>query len=228
MLTGEIGRLQTLNVINVVAGDIFKLNYDAQFRLSRLRQALSIDCIIDLFSFYSPYRHTYGDDWINLVKDGPDGSVTLSSFTTPADNINVMCLGGDILPNTTIPDYRWKPYNEIYNWFFRNPNLTPEITSDYYPSTSGFPTNHNGNNSPLFNDNEQKKYGYRCGRKKRMFTVGMDASVDSTDWTYAAPVATTANISLLDLARQKAQLKRERKIDYTGNRYYDQIGRAHV
>ena len=69
-LTGRIGRLQTLSVMPVVAGDSFELMLEGVFRLSPLRRQLVMDCRVDLMAFYIPHRHIYGDDWVNFIRQG--------------------------------------------------------------------------------------------------------------------------------------------------------------
>src|SRR5947208_9336842 len=34
-------------------------------RLSPLRRGLAIDSTVDIFTFYVPHRHVYGEQWIN-------------------------------------------------------------------------------------------------------------------------------------------------------------------
>ncbi|EPP28928.1 capsid F domain protein, partial [Chlamydia psittaci 08-2626_L3] len=39
-------------------------------RLSPLRRGLAIDSTVDIFTFYVPHRHVYGEQWIKFMKDG--------------------------------------------------------------------------------------------------------------------------------------------------------------
>ena len=97
---GQIGRLQTLGVWPVMAGDSIEASYTNLFRLSPLRRALTIDAQVDMFAFYIPHRHIYGDDWIDFIKQGQDETITLSTITTHATR-NCNCLGEIIDNNTT-------------------------------------------------------------------------------------------------------------------------------
>src|SRR2546429_603094 len=39
-------------------------------RLSPLRRGLAIDSTVDIFTFYVPHRHVYGEQWIKFMTDG--------------------------------------------------------------------------------------------------------------------------------------------------------------
>src|SRR5260370_1452294 len=41
-----------------------------EIRLSPLRRGLAIDSTVDIFNFYVPHRHVYGEQWIMFMKDG--------------------------------------------------------------------------------------------------------------------------------------------------------------
>ena len=57
LMAGNIGRLQTLSLIPIVAGDSITLNLDTVIRLTQLRRDMVIDAKVDLFAFYIPHRH---------------------------------------------------------------------------------------------------------------------------------------------------------------------------
>src|SRR5467141_5346494 len=69
-LAGQIGRLITISTTPVIAGDSFEMDAVGALRLSRLRRGLAIDSTVDIFSFYVPHRHVYGEQWIKFMKDG--------------------------------------------------------------------------------------------------------------------------------------------------------------
>ncbi|MCU6253265.1 hypothetical protein KWH86_23120, partial [Enterobacter cloacae] len=39
-------------------------------KISPLRRGLAIDSTVDIFTFYVPHRHVYGEHWIKFMKDG--------------------------------------------------------------------------------------------------------------------------------------------------------------
>src|SRR5438445_64514 len=69
-LAGQIGRLITISTTPVIAGDSFEMDAFGALRLSPLRRGLAIDSTVDIFTFYVPHRHVYGEQWIKFLKDG--------------------------------------------------------------------------------------------------------------------------------------------------------------
>ena len=80
---GAIGGLMTCSMIPIVAGDRMEIDWTGIWRLSPLRRQLTVDAKVDLFAFYIPYRHIYGDDWINFIKEGLDEAVTFTGVSLP-------------------------------------------------------------------------------------------------------------------------------------------------
>src|SRR5438034_1201425 len=79
-LAGQIGRLITISTTPVIAGDSFEMDAVGALRLSPLRRGLAIDSTVDIFTFYVPHRHVYGEQWIKFMKDGVNA--TLSRLLT--------------------------------------------------------------------------------------------------------------------------------------------------
>src|SRR5436309_1550326 len=69
-LAGQIGRLITISTTPVIAGDSFEMDAVGARRLSPLRRGLAIDSTVDIFTFYVPHRHVYGEQGIKFMKDG--------------------------------------------------------------------------------------------------------------------------------------------------------------
>src|SRR2546429_583559 len=69
-IASQIGRLITISTTPVIAGDSFKMDAVGALRLSPLRRGLAIDSTVDIFTFYVPHRHVYGEQWIKFMKDG--------------------------------------------------------------------------------------------------------------------------------------------------------------
>src|SRR5207253_2226593 len=65
-----IYRLITISTTPVIAGDSFEMDAVGALRLSPLRRGLAIDSTVDIFTFYVPHRHVYGEQWIKFMKDG--------------------------------------------------------------------------------------------------------------------------------------------------------------
>ena len=121
---GQVGRLQTLSFIPVVAGDSVGINLEGVFRLSPLRRNLTVDIMVDLFAFFVPYRHVYGQDWIDFILQGNDESIIFPTTELGANNIHY--LGVSNLTGS-IPRWMTAGYNRIWNRYFRVPtDLTNE------------------------------------------------------------------------------------------------------
>src|SRR4051794_41580006 len=66
--SGQIGRLITISTTPVIAGDSFEMDAVGAIRLSPLRRGLAIDSTVDIFTFYVPHRHVYGEQWIKFMR----------------------------------------------------------------------------------------------------------------------------------------------------------------
>src|SRR5262245_66315284 len=47
-----------------------------------LRRGLAIDSTVDIFTFYVPHRHVYGEQWIKFMKDGVNATPLPTVNTT--------------------------------------------------------------------------------------------------------------------------------------------------
>src|SRR2546430_348198 len=77
-LAGQIGRLITISTTPVIAGDSFEMDAVGALRLSPLRRGLAIDSTVDIFTFYVPHRHVYGEQWIKFMYAGVNGNTILT------------------------------------------------------------------------------------------------------------------------------------------------------
>src|SRR5262249_46804034 len=94
--------------------------------LSSLRRGLAIDSTVDIFTFYVPHRHVYGEQWIKLMKDGVNATPLPTVNTT--GYIDHAVFLGTINPDTNkITKHLFQCYLNIYNNYFKStcmPNLT--------------------------------------------------------------------------------------------------------
>src|SRR5262245_38017652 len=81
-LAGQIGRLITISTTPVIAGDSFEMDAVGALRLSPLRRGLAIDSTVDIFTFYVPHRHVYGEQWIKFMKVGVNATPLPTVNTT--------------------------------------------------------------------------------------------------------------------------------------------------
>src|SRR5260221_12436122 len=86
-LAGQIGRLITISTTPVIAGDSFETDAAGALRLSPLRRGLAIDSTVDIFTFYAPHRHVYGERGLTYVQAGVnDTPLPPFSTTGPLDD----------------------------------------------------------------------------------------------------------------------------------------------
>src|SRR2546421_11577724 len=81
-LAGQIGRLITISTTPVIAGDSFEMAAVGALRLCPLRRGLAIDSTVDIFTFYVPHRHVYGEQWIKVIKEGVNATPLPTVNTT--------------------------------------------------------------------------------------------------------------------------------------------------
>src|SRR5690625_1414812 len=81
-LDGQIGRLITISTTPVNAGASFEIDAVGALRLSPLRRGIAIDSTVDIFTFYVPHRHEYGQLWIKFMKDSVNATPLPTVNTT--------------------------------------------------------------------------------------------------------------------------------------------------
>src|SRR2546427_10931225 len=120
LLAGQIGLLITLSTSTDIAHDHYEIEAVADLRLSPLRRGLAIDSTVDIFTFYLPHRHVYGEQWIKFMKDGVNATPLPTVNTT--GYIDHAAFLGTINPDTNkIPKHLFQGYLNIYNNYFKAP-----------------------------------------------------------------------------------------------------------
>jgi len=207
--TGDIGRLNVLSIIPVVAGESVELDLEGVFRLSPLRRNLTVDCMVDLFAFYRPYRHTYGDRWNDFIKDGVDETVTFPTYTIQGVT-NTEVFGGNVRAGRVLPLWLIQDYWSIWNRFFRPP---PERIDDNDVTTAIL-------NS--FWDTQTRDLGPRCCWPKAPWNTAIPQP-SASDRRVSLQ---SSQLDLLDLRRVKARYKTELDREYFGATYNDIMDRV--
>lgn len=93
-VVGHIGRLQTISVIPVVAGDSINLSIDGVFRLATTRKEIVSEVQLDICAFFVKHRHVWGQEFIDAAKLGLQALPTLSGGPAiPADSRDPFFLG---------------------------------------------------------------------------------------------------------------------------------------
>src|SRR5438046_1816083 len=99
---------------------LFFIYFFLSFIVSSLRRVLSIDSTVDIFTFYFPHLHVYGEQWIKFMKDGVNATPLPTVNTT--GYIDHAAFLGTINPDTNkIPKHLFQGYLNIYNNYFKAP-----------------------------------------------------------------------------------------------------------
>lgn len=207
MSAGKIGRLLTLDRYDVVPGDTFDINISGVFRLAPLRRNLTVDAKIDLFGFYIPHRHIYGQKWIDFILEGHDNLQTFAHI----DNVGLNAAGrtgiadcyGTRRQGGSLPAYIVTGYNQIWNRYFRHPTADGDIIEDETPITGP--------------GEDVAQYGLACGHLPSLWSTTIDPNVSVEDFT----VASGQSFTLMALDHQKGIFKTERTREWFGRRYTD-------
>lgn len=196
---GQIGRLMCFDQQRVNAGERHLFAVEGQLRLSPLRRDMVFDAKVDLFAFYVPHRHIYGDQWIEFLRQGVDG---------PNLNLQPIALGGDsyshfgIRHSTVLPKYCVAGYNRIWNYNFRFPTAAADEKADDF----------------LGDTPDERDYGIACGHLDNMWTAAIDSerTADDQELTIA-----NNKLDITQLAKKQAQYVTEGKREWFADRYYE-------
>src|SRR5260370_38178100 len=108
-LAGQIGRLITISTTPVIAGDSFEMDAVGALRLSPLRRGLAINSTEDIFTFYVPHRHVYGELRLTFMKDDvnatPLPTVDTTGYIVPADFLGTLNPDTKKIPKHSLPVY---------------------------------------------------------------------------------------------------------------------------
>src|SRR5688500_9888109 len=105
----EIGCFITTTTISCLPSGCAERDAVGALRLSPLRRGLAIDSTVDIFTFYVPHRHVYGEQWIKFMKDGVNATPLPTVNTT--GYIDHAAFLGTINPDTNkIPKHLFQGY----------------------------------------------------------------------------------------------------------------------
>ena len=209
-ITGNIGRLQTVKCIHVVAGESWEFNIEGICRQAPLRRDLTVDGVVDTFAFYVPYRHIYGDDWITFMEDGINETVDFPSgptYPTLADAPAYLGFPIGTWANE-VPLHYCGSYNRIWNWYFRSRSDESSRLADNHIAPPG--------------DLAQIQYGQLISRLPSQWSDLLDSANKVADQDRKVPSAT--EVDIVDFAKQKGHYESEIMRHWFGNEYSDLIG----
>src|SRR2546423_13639725 len=200
-LAGQIGRLTTISPTPDVAGDSFEMVDVGALRPSPLRRGLAIDSTVDIFTFYVPHRHVYGEQWIKFMKDGvnatPLPTVTTTGYIDPAPFL------GTINPDTNkIPKHLFQGYLNIYHNYFKAPS-TPDRTEA----------------NPNELNQDDARYGFRCCHLQNIWTAPLPPETELS--RHMTP--STTSIDIIGLHAPYANFHTAQERSYFLQLYHDVI-----
>src|SRR5207247_7432160 len=107
-----------INTAPVIDGHTCEMHAVRALRLSPLRRGLAIYSTVDIFTFYDPHRHVYGEQWIKFMKDGVNATPLPTVNTT--GYIDHAAFLGTINPDTNkIPKHLFQCVLNIYYNYFK-------------------------------------------------------------------------------------------------------------
>src|SRR5947199_9403857 len=119
-LAGQVGRLITISTTPVIAGDSFEMDAVGSLRLSPLRRGLAIDSTVDIFTFYVPHRHDYGEQWSTFMKYGVTAT-PLPTVNTTGYIDHAASLGRTKPATNEIQTNLFQSYSNFYNRYSNDP-----------------------------------------------------------------------------------------------------------
>lgn len=207
IIAGEVGRLNTVSCIPVCAGDSMEINMPMVIRMSPLRQPLTIDAKFEVFGFYIPYRHIYGDDWISFIEAGVDETTTFTGVNMGTDEYHYHGCGSKLTGN--VPAWIVKGYNRIWNRWFRIPGSDyAELSETYLPTTV---------------NTRERFYGLSVANLPSYLTALYNNEITTADYQITLSGST---LDLLDIDRLKARYKTEIDREYFARRYDEIVRKA--
>lgn len=202
---GEIGRLKTIGTLVVCAGDSLEVDLQGVWRLSPLRRHMTFDAAVDVFAFYIPFRHIYGEDFTDFILGGVDEGKTFTGVSFAAGVGDY--LGINVGAATTIPTWLPAGYNRIWNRFFRAPTDGSSERADTAVPTA----------------QREVKYGIPVGYLPNVWSTGIDTEITAADHQVAI---SSSKLDILELDRVKGRYKTEVDREWFGQRYYDILQRT--
>lgn len=199
---GLIGRLKTVSWTPVIAGDSFEMDAVGALRLSPLRRGLAIDSKVDIFTFYIPHRHVYGDAWIEFMKEGVNAN-PLPSVTCHNNADFTEYLGTTTPITNRIPKFLHQSYLNIYNNYFKAPWMPDR--------TEANPSN--------LSDSWDCVAGFRCCHLKNIWSAPLPPETKLVEMMQVE----SNSIDIMGLQAAYAQLHTEQERTYFMQRYRDVI-----
>lgn len=225
-LAGHIGRLQTISVIPVVAGDSLQINLNGIFRLAPTRKEIVSECQVDICAFYEPHRFVYTTEWNELVVEGLQWNNNLDAGPAVAAGERDPFFLGIHTCGANVNRALLYGYNHIFQRYFMVPT-TPSA-----PNWNGLVTYPSGTTSTAIN---ARKYGYLTARLPHILNGavlvnagnagGFTRDYTESDWGVEipqdTPVPGTALLDIRDLKQIQSRYSSVQEQNYFAQFYND-------
>lgn len=239
-LSGQIGRIQTVSVIPVVAGDSLSARISGILRMAQTRKEIVSECQIDICAFYVKHRHLFGNAaWMEFVRKGIQGDVTDNPFTgiaVGASYRNPFYLGIKTCGATVNPALV-QGYNFIYTRYFGVPSTHNNGEFNFTAAYSGSPQGPASNQFYPTNEtwaNNMRQFGAMAARLPHILNSlsvinntgasGFDQDLSAADYGVLIN-DTTPNVGLLDIRDLEAIKSRYSDVQEANYfaQYYDDL-----
>ena len=202
---GVIGRLQGLACIPVLAGDSIGIDIQSLVRMSPYRRPLAIDARMDVYAFFVPHRHIYGDDWLDFVRDGGLETVALPDAGFDCSGEYYLAMNKPAGSNMH-PRWRTGGYMHVWNRYFKYPR-DDDLSFDEEPDL--------GDDDPN-RRNHRSLFGLPVGPLPRIWNQGIDEQIALGNRT----VNTAPNtFDLVALERTRRQFESAQERHWFAQRY---------
>lgn len=132
LLTGDMGKLLPVGVVEVLPGDTFQHSTSALIRLSPMAAPVMHPVSVRLDHFFVPNRLVW-DQWEPFITGGPDGKnndTIPTQNTTGADNDVMDYFGLPPVPGIPVNAMPIRALNMIWNEYYRDQDLQIERDED--------------------------------------------------------------------------------------------------
>ena len=138
LLTGDMGQLLPIALVEALPGDTFRHSTSALIRLSPMAAPVMHKLMVRIHHFFVPHRLSWGDncgkafeDFITGGSDGTDNSTipTINTTGTKNDLFDYYGLNPKVanIPVSALPI---RAYNLIWNEYYRDQDLQSEVSVD--------------------------------------------------------------------------------------------------
>lgn len=175
---GKIGRLQTISVIPIEAGASIELSASGIARLAPTRKEIVSECQVDICWFFVPYRHVYGQTFINYLKAGRNtlepglAGINVAAAYRQAPYLCLNTFTTSSINRALVNGYNriWGMYYAVPSYPGNNDNAGVNTDYDWFPASASA------------SDTNCRNYGRICARLPHILNGGNTVTTDTTGW----------------------------------------------